>query len=73
MRSEEAVAIVNKYHQLYIQHLVELYNLHKELYFRNRLSDLKLSRVAKDNMWQRSCPHLVSELPGQIEVTPEWR
>ena len=44
MRSEEAVAIVNKYHQLYIQHLVDLYNSHKELYFRNRLSDLNLAK-----------------------------
>ncbi|KAL3147396.1 diacylglycerol O-acyltransferase 1 [Trebouxia sp. C0009 RCD-2024] len=43
MRSEEAVKIVDKYHRLYIQRLMELYNAHKDLYFTNRLSDLKLA------------------------------
>lgn len=43
MRSEEAAEIVNKYHQLYIQHLLDLYNAHKDLYFQNRLSDLNLA------------------------------
>lgn len=43
MRSGEAVEIVNKYHQIYIQRLVELYSAHKDLYFQNRLSDLKLA------------------------------
>lgn len=43
MRSEEAVKLVDKYHQLYIQRLMELYDAHKDLYFSNRLSDLKLA------------------------------
>lgn len=43
MRSEEAVEIVNNYHQLYIQHLVDLYNTHKDLYFQSRLSELNLA------------------------------
>lgn len=43
MHSEEAIKIVDKYHQLYIERLMELYNAHKDVYFSNRLSDLKLA------------------------------
>lgn len=43
MRSEEAVQIVDKYHQMYIQHLTDLYNAHKEAYFQHRLSDMNLA------------------------------
>ena len=43
MRSGEAMEIVDRYHQLYIQHLLDLYNAHKDLYFQNRLSDLNVA------------------------------
>lgn len=43
MRSEEAVKIVDKYHQLYIQGLTDLYNAHKDSYFQHRWSDMCLA------------------------------
>ena len=42
MKSEEGVQLVNKYHQVYIQELQQLYDAHKDAFFSNRISDLKL-------------------------------
>lgn len=43
MRSEAAIQVVDKYHRLYIQGLMDLYNAQKNLYFQHRTSDLNLA------------------------------
>lgn len=42
MKSEEAVQLVSKYHQEYIQKLQALYDAHKDVFFSNRVSDMRL-------------------------------
>ena len=41
MKREEAVILVNEYHQLYMQKLTELYNENKDKYFSKRQSEMK--------------------------------
>ena len=42
MKSTEAVQLVNKYHQEYIQKLQALYDAHKDVFFSDRVSDMRL-------------------------------
>ncbi len=42
MKSPEAVQLVSKYHQEYIQKLQALYDAHKDVFFSNRVSDMRL-------------------------------
>ena len=42
MKSTEAVQHVNKYHQEYIQKLQALYDAHKDVFFSDRVSDMRL-------------------------------
>ncbi len=42
MKSEEALQLVSKYHQDYIQKLQALYDAHKDVFFPDRVSDMRL-------------------------------
>lgn len=42
IKSEEARKLVDKYHEIYIQKLQELYNANKDKYFTDRISDLRI-------------------------------
>lgn len=42
IKSEEAVQLGSKYHQEYIQKLQALYDAHKDVFFSDRVSDMRL-------------------------------